>query len=88
MDSNLVIIWSREALRAALLLGAPVLLAALLVALVVGMFQTVTQMHDPVVSLVPRLVVVLVVCLAALPWLLDTWVSFAVDLIGGLPALL
>jgi flagellar biosynthetic protein FliQ len=85
MDTGLVIEWSREALRAALLLGAPALVAALAVALIVGMFQTVTQMQDPVVSLVPRLLAALVVCLALMPWLLDTWLAFTVDLISTLP---
>lgn len=85
MDPGLVLDWSREALRVALVLGAPVLLAALLVAVVVGMVQTLTQMHEPVVGMIPRLAVVLVVSLAILPWMLDTWVAFAVGLIGSLP---
>jgi flagellar biosynthesis protein FliQ len=83
MDPALVLDWSREALRVALLLGAPALAAALVVALVVGALQTMTQMHEPVLGLVPRLVAVLVAVLAVLPWLLDTWVTFAVRVMGS-----
>jgi flagellar biosynthesis protein FliQ len=85
MDASLVIDWSREALRMALLLGGPPLLAALAVGLVVGMIQTATQMHEPVVAQVPRLAVVLIVVLAALPWLLGCWVAYASELIRTIP---
>ncbi|MGC8640403.1 MAG: flagellar biosynthetic protein FliQ [Isosphaeraceae bacterium] len=88
MDLTHVIDWSREALRMALLLGGPLLAAALLVGLVVNVLQTLTQLHEPVVGLVPRMVAVLLVLLAILPWLLGHWLSFAVDLIGSIPDLL
>ncbi len=71
MDAAQVIDWSREALRMALLLGGPPLLVALLVGVVVGMGQTLTQMHEPVIGLVPRLLAVLLVVLAVLPWLVS-----------------
>jgi flagellar biosynthesis protein FliQ len=85
MDMAHVIDWSREAVRMSLLLGGPPLAAALVVGLVIGAVQTLTQMHDPVVGQVPRLVAVLLVVLAALPWLLGRWVAYTVELIGSLP---
>jgi flagellar biosynthesis protein FliQ len=83
-----VIYWSREALRMALLLGGPLLAAALVAGLVINVLQTLTQLHEPVVGLVPRLIAVLVVLLAILPWLVGRWVSFAADLISAIPDLL
>jgi flagellar biosynthesis protein FliQ len=83
-----VIDWSREALRMALLLGGPLLAVALVAGLLINIVQTLTQLHEPVVGLVPRLVTVLLVLLALLPWLIGRWVSFAVDLIGSIPDLL
>ena len=88
MDMTHAIDWSREALRMALLLGGPLLAAALLVGLLVNVGQTLTQLHEPVVGLIPRLVAVALVLLLILPWLLSRWVSFAVDLIGSIPDLL
>lgn len=85
MDLAQVIDWTREALRMALLLGGPPLLAALAVGLLVGMGQTLTQLHEPVVALVPRLLAVLVVILALLPWLLGRWITFAVALVESIP---
>ncbi len=88
MDLTHVIDWSREALWMSLLLGGPLLAVALLAGLVINVLQTVTQLHEPVVGLVPRLVAVLLVLLAILPWLVGRWVSFTVDLIGSIPDLL
>jgi flagellar biosynthesis protein FliQ len=88
LDVTHVIDWSREALRMSLFLGGPLLAAALLVGLVVNVGQTLTQLHEPVVGLVPRIVAVALVLLLVLPWLVSRWVSFAVDLIGSIPSLL
>ena len=88
MDMNQMIDWSSEALRMALLLGGPLLAAALLTGLAINLLQTVTQLHEPVVGLVPRMVVVLLVLLLIMPWLLGRWLDFAVDLIGSIPDLL
>jgi flagellar biosynthesis protein FliQ len=84
-DMTQVIDWSREALRMALLLGGPLLAVALVVGLIVGVGQTLTQMHEPVVGQVPRLVAVLAVAMIALPWLIGRWVAYAIDLIGSIP---
>jgi flagellar biosynthesis protein FliQ len=80
--------WSREALRMSLLLGGPLLAAAMVAGLVVNVLQTLTQLHEPVVSLVPRLVAVLLVLLAILPWLIGQWIGFTAALIQSIPDLL
>ena len=77
--------WSREALRMALLLGGPPLGVALAVGLLIGIAQTLTQLHEPVVGQVPRLIAVVLVTLLALPWLVGRWVTFAVGLIASIP---
>ena len=85
MEMTQVIDWSREALRMALLLGGPLLAVALVVGLVVGVGQTLTQMSEPAVGQVARLVAVLAAALVALPWFLGRWVAYTVDLIGSIP---
>ena len=85
MQMTSVVDWSREAIRMAILLGGPLLVAALVVGLVVGVIQTLTQMHEPTVGQVPRLLVVAIVALILLPWMMGTWVMYARDLIESLP---
>ncbi len=84
-DMTQVIDWSREALRMALLLGGPLLAVALVVGLVIGVGQTLTQMHEPTVGQVPRLIAVAIAVLVLLPWLFGRWVSFTVELIRSIP---
>ena len=61
MDVTHVIDWSREALRMSLTLGGPLLAVALLVGLLVNVGQTLTQLHEPVVGLIPRIAAVALV---------------------------
>ncbi len=68
--------------------AARLLIAAFLVGLLVNIGQTLTQLHEPVVGMIPRLAAVALVLLLILPWILARWVSFAVDLIGSIPDLL
>ena len=88
MDTSHIIDCSRSALRMALLIGGPPLAAALLVGLVIGILQTMTQMHEQVVAQVPRLIAVVLVLIVILPWLVSRWVSFAVEMIGSIPEMI
>lgn len=85
MDMTHAVDWSRQALWTALVLGGPLLIAAFLVGLLVNVGQTLTQLHEPVVGMIPRLAAVALVLLLILPWMLSRWVTFAVDLIRSIP---
>ena len=80
-----VVDWSREAIRMAIVLGGPLLVAALVVGLIVGVIQTLTQMHEPTVGQVPRLLVVAIVAMILLPWMMGTWIAYTRELIESLP---
>ncbi len=58
----------REALIVALAISAPPLAAAVLVGLVAGTLQAVTQIQDHALGAVPRLVTVLAIVGLAAPW--------------------
>lgn len=88
MELTHAVDWTRQALWMALILGGPPLIVAFVVGLLVNVGQTLTQLHEPVVGMVPRLAAVTILILAILPWLLSRWVSFAVHLIGSIPELL
>jgi len=59
----------REAVLLALLVSAPALAAALLVGTVTGVLQAVTQVQEPTIGVVPRLVAVLGALAFAAPWI-------------------
>jgi len=78
----------RQALWMALLAGAPMLLAAWLVGIAVGLLQAMTQVHDPSISVVPKLIAVTAVLAVSLPWLVDLLVTYSRDLITDIPRVL
>ncbi len=59
----------REALLVALLVSVPPLGAALLVGGVAGVLQAATQVQEPAIGVVPRLVAVLLALAVAAPWI-------------------
>ena len=72
----------REAVKACLLVGGPVLLASLVIGLIVGIAQAMTQVQDQTVSFVPKLVCLLLVLGLCLPWLTDQMVNYAGETLG------
>jgi flagellar biosynthesis protein FliQ len=76
MDGMLLAL-GREALLLVALLSAPPLLAALAAGIVVGLLQAATQVQEPTVAVVPRLVAALLALGAAGPWIAARTVRFA-----------
>ena len=70
------------------LLAAPLLLSALVVGLLIGMFQAATQINEMTLTFVPKLMVVALVVLIAGPALLNTLLGFTIRLIEGIPELI
>ena len=85
MDAQQAIDLIRESIATALWLGAPLLLVALLAAVVVGFIQALFQMHDPTISFVPKLVATVVAIVLCLPWLLERLIEYSQVLITHIP---
>jgi flagellar biosynthetic protein FliQ len=77
----------RQALTLTLMLGAPLLLTALIVGLLIGLLQAATQINEMTLSFIPKLLAIGVVLLVAGPWMLRTLVDFTRALITALPEL-
>jgi len=75
----------REALLLALLVSAPPLGAALVVALAVGVLQAATQVQEPTLAVVPRLVAVIAALALAGPWIGAWVVRFAAECLSLVP---
>jgi flagellar biosynthetic protein FliQ len=85
MDVQQTIDLSRQALMTALVLGTPVLAAGLIVALLVGLFQALTQIQDQTIGFITKLVAMVVALGACLPWLVERMVVYSQDLISNIP---
>jgi len=71
---------ARNLLIQAMVLSAPVLLAACLISVVLSLLQTLTSVQEQTLTVVPRLFVVFVVSVATMPWLVRRLVAYTVGL--------
>jgi flagellar biosynthetic protein FliQ len=71
----------REAIIVMLKIGAPVMGVALIVGLVVSLFQALTQVQEMTLSFVPKILAIFVSLLLFLPFMATTLDSFAHHLI-------
>lgn len=76
MQSQDAIDLGREALLFAFQLGAPLLLVILGISLLIGLLQSMTQLQDSALGLIPKVAVVLVVLALGLPWLGSRMVDY------------
>ena len=76
MDEMTVVTVGREALRVAMLVGAPMLLAGALIGLVVSVMQVATSIQDVTITFIPKIVACALVLLVALPWMIRTMTAF------------
>ena len=79
---------AQRALEITLLLSAPLLLTALLVGLLVGIFQAATQINETTLSFIPKLLGMAAVTVIAGPWMLKVLVSYTRELIMSIPSLI
>jgi flagellar biosynthetic protein FliQ len=66
----------RDALLAAVIIAAPLLLVGVAVGLVVGLVQGLTQIQDQTVAFVPKLLATAAVLIVCMPWLMTRMVEF------------
>ena len=75
----------RKLLSQAVIVAAPFLVTALVVGLVVSIFQTITSIQEQTLSFVPKALAVVGLLFLVLPWLIRTLMDFTVGMIEMLP---
>ena len=87
MNSTAVINLMSEALQLTLLVSAPLLLTALVVGLVVSVFQAATQINEMTLSFIPKLIGVFVAIVVSGPWILQLLIDYTQRLFSGIPGM-
>jgi flagellar biosynthetic protein FliQ len=85
MDPQQAIDLTRQAIMESLVIVAPVLVCGLLLALVLGLLQALTQIQEQSITFVPKLVAMILVLGWTLPWVISRLVQYSHDLIAGIP---
>jgi flagellar biosynthetic protein FliQ len=88
MTPELVMTIGQGALTTMLVLAMPMLLVALAIGLLVGVFQAATQINETTLSFIPKLIGMAVAIAVAGPWMLKVIVTYTQNLIINIPSMI
>lgn len=84
MDQSQIIEVGAKAMWVTLEISLPVLGVSLVVGLLVSIFQAVTQLQEPTLTFIPKILAVVLVIVIAGPWMMNTLLGFTIDLWQGI----
>ncbi|MGO4378474.1 flagellar biosynthesis protein FliQ [Pseudoduganella sp. RAF53_2] len=87
MTPETVMTMARQAMEVTLMVAAPLLLVALVIGLIVSIFQAATQINEATLSFIPKLVGVFVALVVAGPWMLSIMTDYMRQILTGIPGL-
>lgn len=88
MTPEIVMDIGRQAVEMTFILAGPLLLAALVIGLIVSIFQAATQINEQTLSFIPKLMGILIMLILAGPWMLQMMVDFIRRLFESIPQLI
>ncbi len=88
MTPEMVTSIGQQALWVTMMIAGPLLLSALAVGLLVGMFQAATQINEMTLSFIPKLLVLVLALVAAGPWMLSVITNYTRALMEQIPTLI
>ena len=88
MGPEAVLTLGRSALEVTIVIIALLLIPALIVGLLVSMFQAATQINEATLSFIPKLFITFIVMLVGGPWILQVMTPFTTDLIENIPMMI
>lgn len=84
MNSDVVLDLTSELLKQALTLSLPLLAVILIVGVIISVIQVITQIQDPSIAFVPKLVLFGVVLAFLAPWMLNRLTAYGVAMFARL----
>lgn len=85
MNPESVMTIGQQALQLTIMVSAPPLLAALIIGLIVSVFQAATQINEMTLSFIPKLLGMFVVLIIAGPWMLGLLLDYMTRLYSSIP---
>ncbi len=87
-NTQYVLTLGQQALEVTLLVSAPLLITALVVGLLVSIFQAATQINEMTLSFIPKLLAMAATLVIAGPWMLTTLMQYTTKLFTSIPTLI
>ncbi len=80
MNEDMIINLSTSTLKTIALVSSPMLLGALVIGILVSVFQAITQINEATLTFIPKMIVVTLIIILAGPWMLDTLKGFTIEI--------
>jgi len=87
MTPEQVMTIGRHAMQVTLMIAIPMLLVALIIGLLVSIFQAATQINEMTLSFIPKLLAVFLVLDLAGPWMLAILTDYFRELFSSIPGM-
>ncbi len=84
MSEQVIIEYFGRAIYIILMTTAPMLLSALIVGLIIAIFQATTQIQEQTLAFVPKIIVIFLMLLLLGPWILNTLMEFTYLIFDGI----
>ncbi len=88
MTPETVMSMGRTAMEVTLMVSAPLLLVALIIGLIISIFQAATQINEATLSFIPKLVGIFVALVVAGPWMLSTMLDYMRQVFTNIPGMI
>ncbi|MEY4210051.1 MAG: flagellar export apparatus protein FliQ [Pseudomonadota bacterium] len=85
MNSEFVMTIARQAIETTILIASPLLGSALIIGLIVSIFQAATQINEATLSFIPKLLGVLIVIIILGPWILSLLTDYMFQILTNIP---
>lgn len=85
MDIEVGVYWIQEALQTATILAAPVLIGALVIGLIIAIFQAATSIQEMTLSFVPKMLVVVIILFFLFGFMLQFAINFTERIFEFIP---
>lgn len=79
---------TNQAIKVTLLVSSPMLIGALVIGIIVSLFQAVTQINEQTLSFIPKILVIVGALVIFAPWMSETITNFTRELIINIPNLI
>ena len=87
MLESFVLDISNQAFEVTLMLAAPMLGGALIIGILVSLFQAVTQINEQTLSFIPKILVIFGAIVIFSPWMIDVLTTFTREIILNIPTM-
>jgi len=78
MTEDIVMSIGADAIKTAIYIAGPLLIAAMAVGIIVSLIQAVTQINESTLTFIPKMIAIILVLLVMAPWMLEVMESYTI----------